>query len=261
MPTDKDFKRLVRQRMAETGERFTAARVALSTGPADTTNADPAAPTARDLRWIQLLGDPHQNQGAFELLKDLPAEQLRQLAVTGTRHANPKVRRRSCQLLDDLPLTPESVSALEACTADEDPRVRGAALHTLGCGRCKPDGVCLDQRAIAERAVGDRSAKVRRGVAMTLSWSPQLSDDWSVGMATRLLADPSAQIRRYRKLRSNGSRANADPTGSVANSRSPSEPRQSAIRASGSPSLLGPSWLLTHRRHGDDATRRRGCTS
>ena len=32
---------------------------------------------------------------------------------------------------------------------------------------------------------------------MTLSWNPRLSDDWSVEMATRLLADPSAQIRRY----------------------------------------------------------------
>lgn len=201
MPTDKDFKRLVRQRMVDTGERFTAARAALAPSLDDATGVDPGS-TSKDLpapgsRWIDLLGDPEQNQGAFTLLKALPPDQLGLLAVTGTRHANPKVRRRSCQLLDDLALTPESVAALEACTSDADPRVRGAALHTLGCEHCKPDGVCLDQRQIAERAAGDRSAKVRRGVAMTLSWNPRHSGDWAFNMATRLLADSSAEIRRY----------------------------------------------------------------
>jgi hypothetical protein len=191
MPTDKDFKRIVRQRMADTGERFTVARAALETSAVQPAGVDRAE------RWIELLGDPQQNQGAFELLKALSPEQLRPLAVTGTRHANPKVRRRSCQLLDDLALTPESVAALEACTDDDDPRVRGAALHTLACERCKPDGVCLDQRLIAERASGDRSAKVRRGVAMTLSWNPRHSDEWALDMATRFLADSSAEIRRY----------------------------------------------------------------
>lgn len=32
MPTDKDFKRLIRQRVADTGERYTQARAALMTG-------------------------------------------------------------------------------------------------------------------------------------------------------------------------------------------------------------------------------------
>lgn len=198
MPTDKDFKRIVRQRMEDTGERFTVARSALATAPVDPTGVDrgPTLP-ARGSRWIDLLGDPQQNQGAFDLLKALPPEQLGPLAVTGTRHASPKVRRRSCQLLDDLALTPESVAALEACTTDADPRVRGAALHTLGCEHCKPDGVCVDQRQVAERAAGDRSAKVRRGVAMTLSWNPRHSDDWAFGLATRFLLDSSAEIRRY----------------------------------------------------------------
>ena len=83
------------------------------------------------------------------------------------------------------------------CTADPDPRVRAAALHTLACAHCKPDGVCLDPRAIAERAAGDPSAKVRRGVAMGLSWNRAHSDTWAVELATRFLEDPSAEIRRY----------------------------------------------------------------
>jgi hypothetical protein len=32
---------------------------------------------------------------------------------------------------------------------------------------------------------------------MTLSWNPELSDDWALGLATRFLDDPSAEIRRY----------------------------------------------------------------
>lgn len=150
-----------------------------------------------DMRWIELLGDAQQNQGAFALLKELPAEKLRPLAVAGARHTNPRVRRRSCQLLDDLALTPDSVTALEACVADPDPRVRAAALHALSCAHCKPDGMCLDQRTIAERAAGDGSATVRRGVAMGLSWNPRHSDDWAVALATRFLSDPSAEIRGY----------------------------------------------------------------
>ncbi len=155
----------------------------------------PAAPFAE--RWVELLGDPRHNEGAFALLKALPQGELRALAIAGTRHADAKVRRRSCQLLDDLTLTDDTIAALEACATDPDPRVRGAALHTLACEQCKPDGVCVDPRSIAERAAGDRSATVRRGVAMTLSWNPRLSDDWSVATATRFLADPSAEIRRY----------------------------------------------------------------
>lgn len=191
MTTDKDFKRLVRQRMAETGERYTAARAALRPdGP-------PAAGAGRADRWIELLADPEQNQGAFRLLKELAPDDLRPLAIAGAGHGDPKVRRRSCMLLDDLALTPDSLLALEACTADDDPRVRAAALHTLACARCKPDGVCLDPRQVAERSAADRSARVRRGVVMELSWNPVHSDAWAVAMATRMLDDPSAEIRRY----------------------------------------------------------------
>ena len=129
MPTNKDFKRLVRQRMADTGERYTDARAAL------VTDVDPSPSPRPQLRerWMELLGDPKQNQYVFRLLKELPPDELRPLAVAGTRHDNPKVRRRSCQLLDDLALTPESIAALEVCTADPDPRVRGAALHCTLC--------------------------------------------------------------------------------------------------------------------------------
>ena len=194
MTTDKDFKRQVRQRMSDTGERYTTARAALR--PSEPT----AASVGRADRWIELLADPEQNQGAFRLLKELAPDVLRPLAIAGTGHADPRIRRRSCRLLDDLSLTADSLAALQACVDDEDPRVRAAALHTLACERCKPDGVCLDPRQVAERAAADRSAKVRRGVVMELSWNPAHSDAWAIAMATRMLDDPSAEIRRYARL-------------------------------------------------------------
>jgi hypothetical protein len=173
--------------MADTGERYTAAHAAL------------ARPTRMPdhSRWIELLAHPQHNVRAFDLLKALPVDELRPLAIAGTRHENAKIRRRSCRLLDDLALRPDTLAALEACIDDPDPEVRGAALHSLSCERCKPDGVCLDPRPLTERAAADPSAKVRRGVAMTLSWNPQLSDDWHLDLATRLASDFSKEIRRY----------------------------------------------------------------
>lgn len=195
MPTEKDFKKLVRRRMAQTGERYTDARAAFRSPPT-------VSPMLSDSRrsgdeWLEQLGDPRYGNEAFDLLKALPVDELLPLAIAGTRHPSPKVRRRSCLLLDDLALTPESIDALEACATDHDPSVRGAALHTLSCEHCKPDGICLDQRAIAERAANDTNAKIRRGVVMGLAWNPKFSDDWSVEMATRFLFDRSAEIRRY----------------------------------------------------------------
>ena len=198
MPIDKDIKRLVRRRMSVTGERYTDARAAVTSAGRPRDDATP--PLRRPevgQRWIELLGDPRQNEAAFALLRELPRSELLALAIDGTSHGDPRVRRRSCQLLDDLSLTPPSLAALERCAADDDPRVRAAALHTLGCAHCKPDGICLDQRAVAERAAADRSATVRRRVAMSLSWNREYSDDWSVRLATHLLSDASAEIRRF----------------------------------------------------------------
>jgi hypothetical protein len=194
MPTDKDFKRLIRERMATTGERFTTARAAL------TTTTRTAAQTPSHARWIELLAHPQHNVRAFDLLKALPVDELRPLAIAGTRHTNEKIRRRSCRLLDDLPLRPDTLAALEACMDDPEPLVRGAALHSLSCERCKPDGFCLDPRPLTERAAADPSAKVRRGVVMTLAWNPAQSDDWALGLATRFLEDPSSEIRRYARV-------------------------------------------------------------
>ncbi len=153
MPQDKDLKRLVRTRMAATGERYTQAKVAID------------ARSRADGGWTQLvaaLGDPGTLYRAMARLKALSPDTLRALAVMGTVDANWRVRRACCQLLDDLDFTAESFAALERCLDDPEPRVRRAAVHSLTCERCKPDGCVVDVRRAIERALLDTSADVRK---------------------------------------------------------------------------------------------------
>lgn len=186
MPTDKDFKRLVRQRMADTGERYTEARAALDTRP------EPLDPR---IRWIEHLADVERAAEAFDLLEALPESTLRRLALAGLDHESWRVRRACCRLLDDLTLTPESIAALESCLDDPHPRVRRNALHTLSCDRCKPDGQCLDIRALFERAARDTNAGVRKMVAGTFEWKHD--EPWAEALMQHFVAtDPSNEIRR-----------------------------------------------------------------
>lgn len=185
MPKEQDFKRLVRQRMAVTGERYTAARAALD-------RRVERSGSAR--RWVDLLAMPEHAQGAFRLLEALPGSELVALAVDGLRHPDWRVRRACCRLLDDLALTSESVVALEARLEDEHPAVRRNALHTLACDRCKPDGRCLDARSLFERLLDDPSASVRKMVVGSLEWKH--NEPWAEALLERAARDDrSAQLR------------------------------------------------------------------
>lgn len=119
MPRDKDRKRLVRSRMAATGERYTVARAALG-APA----TDPALGDARAL-VAQL--DREQASEAWTRLRAAPAEVLRTVAIEGLRSTSWKIRRACARLLDDLPLTDDTRRALSEALADPEPRVRIAA--------------------------------------------------------------------------------------------------------------------------------------
>jgi hypothetical protein len=154
MPTDKDFKRLIRQRMAATGERYTQARAALDTRIE--TETDPL---------LVALGDPDW-----------------------------RVRRRACQDLDDLAFTPETFAALTACLGDASAEVRRAAVHTLTCAHCKPDGCVLDVRGVFERARHDRSRRVRQMVIGPLSWS--VDEPWAVELLEWFVANETSEELR-----------------------------------------------------------------
>ena len=196
MPENKDFKRIVRRRAAATGETYTAARAAIA-GMPPTTATSPttglAAPS-RPQRWLELLAERDHAPGAFSLLRALPEDELRPLAVTATTHADWRVRRHGCRLLDDLTLTDESLVALTTCLQDDHPKVRRAALHSLACERCKPDGCALDTRLLFERMITDPSASVRAMVVGPLSWRNDAA--WATPLLERVAeSDRSAELR------------------------------------------------------------------
>ena len=194
MPTDKDFKRLVRQRTAATGETYTAARAALASEPRGPRRPEASATRRRQERWIELLADPEQAEGAFALLKALAEDELRPLLVAGSRHASWRVRRRCCRLLDDLTLVPETIAALTERLDDDHPKVRRAAMHALACEHCKPDGCALDVRPLFLRMIEDPNAGVRSTVVGPLTWRNDAQ--WATVLLERVAAsDPSAELR------------------------------------------------------------------
>lgn len=185
MPKDKDFKALVRARMAATGERFTQARAVLDRR---------GRRVPEYWRWLFELGDRDANDAAYRRLRALPPEVLRPLAVSGTSDPNWRVRRGCCRLLDDLEVTAESLSALETCMEDPEPRVRRAAVHSLTCERCKPDGCVLPVREIFERALRDPSRGVRQMVVGPLSYGRE--EAWRLDLLGQVVAtDPSPTLR------------------------------------------------------------------
>jgi hypothetical protein len=189
MPQDKDFKRIVRTRMATTGERYTSAKAALRPPP-----LPPDDPRTDVRSWLSRLGSIDDAVAAYAELEALPDDSRRQVALAGVDHENWRVRRKCCRLLDDLVLTAESVAALTTRLDDEHPEVRQAALHSLTCEGCKPDACSVDIRPLFERMLRDSSRRVRDGVVSTLGW--RFHDEWSVELLEYVTAnDPSPRLR------------------------------------------------------------------
>jgi HEAT repeats len=179
MPRDKDFKRIVRRRMAGTGEPYTAARSAL----------DPeAAGRRREIaRWLEALGDPEQAAAALSALQAVPAAERRRVAVRGLERPSWRVRRSCCRLLGHLSLTPASTAALERRLEDPHPLVRRAAMDTLS-GKA-------DVPALFRRMASDSSRRVRSTILNRLIW-PHDKEPWAPELARRFAeSDPSAQLR------------------------------------------------------------------
>jgi hypothetical protein len=195
MPIDKDLKRLVRARMAATGEQYTTARAALAPERSD----GPKVPEVDrvDLRaLIAKLADPATAGPAAATLKGQPPEQLVPALVAGLESPEWRVRRSCCRLLDDLDFTPESLRALQAALDDPDPRVRRSALHTLSCQHCKPSGCALEIGPLFERMARDPSRRVREAVLNPLGW--QRHGPWAERLVAYMAAnDPSAQLREH----------------------------------------------------------------
>ena len=188
MPQDRDFKRIVRRRMAATGEPYTVARAAL--------DARPPAPGRDVARWVEELASPANALAAYHALRSMPEARLLPAALSGLDHASWRVRRSCCRLLDDLALTPASTAALERRLADANPLVRRAALHTLSCKHCKPDGCALDVGSLFERMASDPSHRVRSAVLLPLTWA-YADEPWTPNLLRRFAEeDRSDRLRQ-----------------------------------------------------------------
>ena len=191
MPREKDFKRLVRARMSDTGERYTQARTAL------VAERDVPDPVVSD-RTRSLLGQLADVQLAAlsrDHLARLPEPEFRAAAVEGLAHENWRVRRTCALLLDKVDLTAESVAALTRALDDVHQQVRRKAVHALGCEHCKPNGCVPGVRPAFERAIRDPSALVRGMVVHVCSL--QLFDrQWAIDLVAGVAAsDKSAKLR------------------------------------------------------------------
>ena len=207
MPVDKDLKRLVRARMAATQENYTTARAALAPDlPGATQVAEgpqgPQRPQVDrdDLRaLVARLADPVTASPAAATLKVQPLERLVPALVVGLESPEWRVRRSCCRILDDLDFTPESLRALEGALDDPDPRVRRAALHTLSCQHCKPNGCALEIQPLFERMARDPSRRVRQAVLNPLGY--QRHGPWAERLVEYMAAnDASEQLREHARL-------------------------------------------------------------
>lgn len=188
MPQDKDFKRLVRERMSETGERYTNARSALLSK----SEKSWLTPELREL--ISMLGKSDGADFAYKQLEQLPTETRRAAALEGLSDANWRVRSRCAALLDNLVLTNETTRRLIQLLDDEYPRVRYEALHTLTCEHCKPEKCNVDIRGIAGKLVEDPTPRIRRSAAWLLS---RYFDDEAISKLRDLTEnDPNERVRR-----------------------------------------------------------------
>jgi HEAT repeat protein len=202
MAKDHDFKRLVRERMQNTGERYTEARTALVAQR----EADDPVVSDRTRSLLGQLADTGFAAMSRDHLVRLPEPERRAAAIEGLRHENWQVRRTCAQLLDRVDLTPESVAALTRALDDEHPQVRRKAVHTLTCENCKPNGCAVDVRQAFERAIRDPSSLVRSMVVhvCTLHFFDQ---QWAIDLiaavaasdkSPKLRESAAAEIRRLR---------------------------------------------------------------
>lgn len=87
---------------------------------------------------------------------------------------DPAVRYWACRLLDHHDLDRTVATRMLAAMSDPNKKVRAAALHTLGCEACKPEGgetFSIDIVGVLLDSIrNDRSLRVRRSAAAGLMW-------------------------------------------------------------------------------------------
>src|SRR5687767_4800896 len=92
--------------------------------------------------------------------------------LQGLFQGTPAVRRACAGILDHAPHDDRIERALTAAATDPDWKVRKAALHSLSCAECKPDG-CLTTDGVGALISGmlhDPDRRVRMVCAGAMMW-------------------------------------------------------------------------------------------
>lgn len=110
------------------------------------------------------------------------------------------VRLAAAAALDDLPQTPEIEQALLTATRDVDARVRRAAMHSLTCAHCKPDGCVAPRHAdvVIDALLHDPSIRNRRWAAGLTMFGQLGASDRLAGAFRTLLATSDDRVLRER---------------------------------------------------------------
>lgn len=170
MTEDRDLKRRIRLRATKTGESYQAARRQLlvqDRGPL--TEPDRRAVEGYFRDWWKALDEFRPTGRPFREFRGVPVP-LPALQAGAIGHPNPKVRRACLGVLDHE-ANDQSMDVFRRCLDDPVPRVRLAALHGLGCQRCKqdPTGTGDAVSAVMTVARADPSPKVRQAAVAVLA--------------------------------------------------------------------------------------------
>lgn len=126
----------------------------------------------------------------------MPVEEL----LVQLRDPDPLIRFAAAAALDDVPATPEIERALVDASGDADARVRRAAMHSLSCAHCKPDG-CLGPAAVdvlVDALLHDPSIRNRRWAAGVTMWNQVGQSDRLVAAYREVMASADDRILRER---------------------------------------------------------------
>lgn len=170
MTEDRDLKRRIRLRAAKTGESYQTARRQLMTqSRPELSDSDRQAVEDYFRSWWQAVDQFRPAGRPFREFPGVPVP-LSAMQAGALCHPNPKLRRACLGVLDHE-ANDQSMDVFRRCLGDPVPRVRLAALHGLGCQRCKENPV--DSYDVVPHllvlARSDPSPKVRQAVVAGLA--------------------------------------------------------------------------------------------
>src|SRR5262245_8645715 len=113
----------------------------------------------------------HVRRAAIEQLRALLPD-VRDAMLAAMTSPDWRVRASASSVLDHAEQDADVERALRLAASDPDARVRDAALHSLSCVHCKPEGCMADESVdvLVDGLLHDSSVRVRRKLAGELMW-------------------------------------------------------------------------------------------